>query len=497
MNNKSIFRQFLIYISSMAVFLLIGSIVILLIQNSTLSKYAHQQKLLEQKYSLTESLEDNLNQSLLNFWISNQQLTTTQLSPMKEDIDHAEQIGLTEKDRLFLNKVNQFLLYYEAQLTLDHAIPKPSNPDNKIKYDDIRNEFRAYKLDLNQIRSQASNEFDTNKTRVQIAFICYLALSLLSIMLVIKILVRRLGVPLRELAHAADQLSAGEKDIEIRDLKRADEIGILSRAFHNMVSHVQMAERSVNHLNAELAEKNEELEQIVYVASHDLRSPLINIQGFSKELNESFKQIQDIIENEVDLAVIKKRLLLLFQEDIPEAFNFILASTDKMDLLLTGLLRLSRLGRGQLRIIPLKMNEIISNVAKSFKYQQKELQMSFAIHELPDCFGDRLMVDQILSNLIANALKFRSPERKAIITITGFIENGRAVYCIEDNGIGIPLAYQKKIFNLFEKIDVKKDGEGLGLTIVRKLLDRHNGEIWVESVSGEGSRFYFALPKIY
>lgn len=247
----------------------------------------------------------------------------------------------------------------------------------------------------------------------------------------------------------------------------------------------------------ELADKNTELEQIVYVTSHDLRSPLINIQGFSKELEMAFKEIDAVIKSEEISSGIKGKLAPILREDIPEALRYISISASKMDSLLSALLKLSRLGRGRLDSKHVDMNNLMSNVVNSFDFQIRRGDVKIQIEELPFCHGDETQISQIFSNIVDNALKFFDPKRKVTIRIFGYQENQQAIYCIEDNGIGIPSEYQEIIFEIFNQLNPNDStGEGLGLTIVKKVVDRHGGKIWLESESGKGSKFFISIPQV-
>jgi PAS domain S-box-containing protein len=244
----------------------------------------------------------------------------------------------------------------------------------------------------------------------------------------------------------------------------------------------------------ELAEKTKQLEQIVYVTSHDLRSPLVNIQGFTRELDESFKQVYEIFDSKAVPSAVRKKLAPLLDEDIPHALQYILASSSKMNSLLSGLLRLSRLGRAALKIKRLGMNKLMAEVVASFEFQVKESGVKIRVEELPPCYGDETQINQVLSNLLDNALKFLDPDRPGRIRISGKAEKGRVTYCVEDNGIGIADKDREQIFEIFCRLDPDAGiGEGLGLTIVRKILDRHSGKVWVESEPGKGSRFFVSL----
>ena len=182
--------------------------------------------------------------------------------------------------------------------------------------------------------------------------------------------------------------------------------------------------------------------------------------------------------------------------DITGALRHIRNSTRQMDGLLKGLLKLSRLGRAALEIRPLDMNELLARVASTFQYQIREAGADLRVANLPPCRGDDVQVVQVFANLIGNALKFREPTRPAVIAVSGVAEYGRCVYCVADNGIGIPPDKLEKIFELFHRLDpAKTEGEGLGLTIVRQILGRLQGEIRVESTPGVGSRFTVSLPK--
>ncbi len=262
------------------------------------------------------------------------------------------------------------------------------------------------------------------------------------------------------------------------------------------ISERRKAEEERSRLLDELKDKNKELEQLVYIASHDLRSPLVNVQGFSNELEQAFKYVQSILFHSEDVSPgVKEMLAPTLDEDIPEAIHYILTSIAKMDSLLAGLLRFSRLGRAALNITTLNMNRIVGDITKSFEYQAKEADVALKVEALPPCLGDETQINQVFSNLIDNALKYRKPSQPGIIAIGGSRENGNAVYYVEDDGIGIAREHQDKIYELFHRLDPKAtQGEGLGLAITRRILDRHTGKIWVKSEQGKGSTFFVSLP---
>ena len=261
------------------------------------------------------------------------------------------------------------------------------------------------------------------------------------------------------------------------------------------VTERRRAEAERERLTAELAEKNEEQEQIIYVTSHDLRSPLVNVQGFSRELEYSLQELTSILESEDVQPAAREKLTSILESDVSTALSYIRTSISKMDTLLSGLLRLSRLGRSALNFEQLNMGELLSDIEKAFEYRIKEAGVKLEIGDLPPCQGDAVQINQIFSNLLDNALKYLDPERPGIIAVAGEMKDGEAVYCVEDNGIGIAGEHQKKVFEIFHRLNpADTTGEGLGLSIIRKILSRHNGSIWVESEAGAGSRFYVSLP---
>ena len=270
---------------------------------------------------------------------------------------------------------------------------------------------------------------------------------------------------------------------------------------HRMAGIVQditerkQATLALERVNTEIARKNRELEQIVYVASHDLRSPLVNVQGFSTELKVALEELRGVLKGADLPAEARAKVEFLLDRDAPESLAYILAGITKMDALISGLLRLSRLGRAALAIGPIDMNGLLAEVERTFEFQIQEAGATLSIGELPPCLGDAAQINQAFSNLVGNALKYLDPARPGVVRITGLSENGQSVYCIEDNGIGIEARHQAKIFELYHRLDpVASPGDGLGLTIVRTVLDRQHGRVWLESEPGIGSRFYVELP---
>lgn len=260
------------------------------------------------------------------------------------------------------------------------------------------------------------------------------------------------------------------------------------------ITERKRAEEKLAFLAQTLAEKNKELETIVYIASHDLRSPLVNIQGFSQELAHACDTLRKRLatgETATGALADVQRLLV---EEIPEALEFIQAGVVKIDTLLAGFLRYSRLGRAALKIEPMDVNALLSTIVQAMEFQVKRSGVDLQIEKLPDCLGDATLINQVFTNLLENALKYLSPKRAGKITISGRVEKGRAIYSVRDNGVGIAPEHQGKIFEIFHRLNPREsEGEGLGLTITQRILERHNGKIWVESEPDQGAVFFVSL----
>lgn len=250
---------------------------------------------------------------------------------------------------------------------------------------------------------------------------------------------------------------------------------------------------AIKEIQHAIAAKNKELEQIVYVTSHDLRSPLVNVDGYSRELEYSIEDLRAALD-EFPVNHCSKKIEALLP-DMMDSLQHIRSSARQMDTLLKGLLKLSRSGRASLSIALLDMNRLVADVVSAMEYQIKERGARLTLGPLPACRGDEAQVTHVFSNLVNNSLKFLDPKRPGQITIRGAMEQGQIVYCVEDNGIGIDLEHQKNIFELFHRLNPKEtEGDGLGLTIAQQILERLDGKIWVESCIGQGSKFYVALP---
>ena len=247
----------------------------------------------------------------------------------------------------------------------------------------------------------------------------------------------------------------------------------------------------------ELAGKNRELESVLYTASHDLRSPLVNIQGFARRLESACNQLAGLFESPGTPEPLRDQSNKIIQETIPKALSFINSSIIKMDGVIAGLLALSRIGRVVLRREILDMNRLLKLCVASMAYQVERAQATIDIEgALPACNGDPTLVSQVFSNLLDNAIKYKAPDRQLKIRVSGVIEGDMAVYCVSDNGIGIPPEQSERIWELFFRGNPggPVSGEGLGLNMARRIIDRHGGRVWMESAPGEGSRFFVAIP---
>ncbi|WP_049750136.1 PAS domain-containing sensor histidine kinase [Syntrophomonas wolfei] len=244
------------------------------------------------------------------------------------------------------------------------------------------------------------------------------------------------------------------------------------------ISERKEAEATIQQQIKELEAKNAEMERFTYTVSHDLRSPLITIKGFSGLL------LQDL----------EKGKTARLQKDIQRIIN----ASGKMEELLEDLLELSRIGRILNPYSNFPMNQLCFEVVEllSGPISQKKAEVVVAPY-MPWVQGDRRRIAEVVQNLLENAIKFMGDNERPRIEIGYFPGEGECVFFIKDNGIGIEAKYREKVFGLFDKLDQSTEGTGIGLALVKRIIELHQGRIWVESAgAGQGSTFYFTLPDV-
>jgi signal transduction histidine kinase len=272
-------------------------------------------------------------------------------------------------------------------------------------------------------------------------------------------------------------------------------------------------EATVDERTADLREANNEIQRFAYIVSHDLRAPLVNIMGFTSELDELrgniFKRIAllsraaasapplaeiatDTAEGELEAG---DRLLA---QDFAEALGFIKSSIGKMDRLISAILGLTREGRRQFEPVKVDMRELIEAVVATMAHQAAEADAGIRIEPLPNITSDRLALEQIFSNLIDNALKYLRPGVPSEIVIRGRTKLGFAIFDVTDNGRGIDPKDHQRIFDLFRRAGAQdKPGQGIGLAHVRALVRRLGGTMSVSSELHNGSTFTITLPIVW
>ncbi|MFN2452728.1 MAG: CHASE3 domain-containing protein [Pyrinomonadaceae bacterium] len=236
-------------------------------------------------------------------------------------------------------------------------------------------------------------------------------------------------------------------------------------------------EQRVGERTAELEAANKELEAFSYSVSHDLRAPLRAVDGFSRILSEDHAaQLND--EGQRVLFIIRR-------------------NAQNMGQLIDDLLAFSRLGRKQIEAHPINMNELSETIFEELDFAEGEERPSLKINPLPPASGDRAMIRQVLTNLLSNAAKYRRPEEAAAIEVGGASENGENIYYVKDNGVGFDMQYAHKLFGVFQRLHGADEfeGTGVGLAIVKRIIERHGGRVWAEAELNKGATFFFALPR--
>jgi len=255
-------------------------------------------------------------------------------------------------------------------------------------------------------------------------------------------------------------------------------------------------EARIEERTAELREANNEIQRFAYIVSHDLRSPLVNIMGFTAEIeaikNDIFDQLPVAEENDTEAS----RKTVELSRDFDESLGFIKGSIGKMDRLINSILKLSREGQRTFKPEYVSMDQLIRSITDAVAHQAAEKEVEITVEALPPLKSDRLALEQIFSNLVDNALKYTAPGRPGHVRIRGRAEHLRVVYEVEDNGRGIAPEDHQRVFDLFRRAgEQDQKGEGIGLAHSRALVRRLGGYMTLKSELGKGSTFIVTLPR--
>ena len=247
-----------------------------------------------------------------------------------------------------------------------------------------------------------------------------------------------------------------------------------------------------------LVKANDEIQRFAYIVTHDLRAPLVNIMGFTSELESTFKPIEAYVDAQgAQAEALRAEAETALKADAPEALGFIRSSTRKMDGLINAILKISREGSRTLKPARVALDAQLEAAAAAVHHQASETGGGITIDAKVDSIvSDRFSLDQIVGNLLDNAIKYRAPDRPlAIVARTRNARSGWVAIEIEDNGRGIAAGDHERIFELFRRSGTQNTpGEGIGLAHVRTLVRNLGGDITVRSEFGVGTTFTILLP---
>ncbi len=278
-----------------------------------------------------------------------------------------------------------------------------------------------------------------------------------------------------------------------RDITERHELEL---AAQNLTRELNRRVEELAATNEVLAEKNQEIESFVYSVSHDVRGPLVNLQGFNREIQRSCRELSDLIESNPSIpAPLRRNIAGILDGDIRESSGFMESAVTHLGRIVDGLLRLSRLGRVEYQCRKVDVNEMVLRIVRSMQTAIQAKRATVQIHHLPEAWADASGVEQVFSNLISNALAYSDPSRDCKIEIGGDVVEDRVVYYVKDNGLGLPPEAAQKLFTAFRRFHpFAAPGEGMGLATVKRIVDRLGGRIRVDSQPGEGATFTFEFP---
>lgn len=283
---------------------------------------------------------------------------------------------------------------------------------------------------------------------------------------------------------AVEAMKSGALDYILKPFKVSVILPVLSRALAVRRLRIENAEldralkqrtTELETANNELGAANKELAAFSASVSHDLRAPLRAINGFSHILVE---------DHAAELSDDARCLL-----------DMVMSSAREMNQLIDALLRLSRLGRHHLMKERVDMLALVNRVIEDLRNETTDREVELNVGELPECFGDPALLKQVVTNLISNALKFTRKRERGLIEIGCDRLGGEKVYFVRDNGAGFDMQKAERLFGDFQRFHDQQEfeGTGIGLSIVRRIVERHDARVWAEAEVDRGATFYFAL----
>ncbi len=330
------------------------------------------------------------------------------------------------------------------------------------------------------------------------AYLVFIVLVVFAAALFFFVISRHLVARLNLLTDRTLQLADGHLDVEIdvpgndeivqmaqalgtfrdtarRLLRREGQLRGQTRELTEANGQLLNAQKALKQQTIELRRSNEELEQFAYVASHDLQEPLRMVSSY--------------------VELIKRRYQDRLDQDANEFIGFAVEGAARMKNLLNDLLQYSRVGRAQFDFVAVDLQKIMGEVARDLEFFRQQTNGRIGFSDLPVVRGDKGLIYRVLQNLVQNGLKFSADAAPQVI-VSAEAADDRVTVCVKDNGIGIDPKFRNKIFEIFQRLHTREEysGNGIGLAIAQRIVERHGGRIWFESTSKPGTVFKFTLP---
>jgi signal transduction histidine kinase len=445
---------------------------------------------------LSLALTGNL--AFLDAWEKSRQEALVQLRGVRELVrDNLQQqarvdriIRDAEAELARLDAVAQLARREE---TRGEAVSALSQPWAMRFLDDLWSKINDFLKDEERMDDERQKDLEKARSEHTWGQIGGIVLALLSTAVLAYVFRQGIAARLTVLMDNVRRLASGEQ--LATPLGGRDELGRLDRIFHDLADT--------------LAQKSRDNELFVYSISHDLRSPLVNLQGFSQELTLVCRDIRRLVSDNAVPAAVRDRVAALLDHNANESIQFIQTAVRRLATIIDALLRLSRVGRVVYEWQQVDVRAVVERVAAALGNTSSQKGARVVIGDLPPAWGDATAIEQIFANLIGNALNYLDPARPGVIEVgsqesppsspplRGGDEGGdeRRTYYVKDNGVGIETEHVPKLFHAFRRLHpAMAEGEGVGLSLIRRMVERHGGRIWVESAVGQGSTFFLTLP---